>query len=91
MGFISRIRDLFGSTEQGASSTFPSEEYRGFLIDPEPMREGEGFRVSGWIRQGEREHRFIRADLLPTEESCAQETLRKARVLIDQQGDRLFG
>lgn len=54
------------------------------------MPEGDQYRVQGWISVGERQHRFIRADLLPTREACAVETLRKARLLIDQQGMALF-
>jgi hypothetical protein len=38
-----------------------------------------------------REHRFIRADRFPSREDAIEVTLRKARQLIDEQGERIFG
>ena len=38
-----------------------------------------------------RTHDFIRADLMPSEEQAAEFAARKARQIIDEQGDRVFG
>ena len=91
MGIGTFLRSLFSRQAQSPTAeALPGECYQGFEIVPDPMPEGDQYRVQGWISVGERQHRFIRADLLPTREACAVETLRKARLLIDQQGMALF-
>ncbi|MCB1620212.1 MAG: hypothetical protein KDI44_05655 [Thiothrix sp.] len=89
MSLFSSLKALFsgGDTPSGphAAATYKDHE-----IIATPQREGSQYRVSGLIRKGEREHHFIRADLLGSAEECAQETLRKARLTIDQLGDDLF-
>jgi hypothetical protein len=36
-------------------------------------------------------HRFVRADRFPDEAQAAEFTLAKARQIVDQSGERLFG
>jgi len=91
MGLFSKFKSLFNAEESSASEPLPSLDYKGFSITPEPQSEGGQFRVSGWISKGEETHHFIRADVLSDQQSCADEMLRKARLLIDQQGDGIFG
>lgn len=97
MSLINKLCSLFSSSsssknpEPQAPEAFPSEEYQGFKITPAPIPEEMGFRINGTIEKEGKSHLFIRADLLPTAESCASEMVRKARQMIDQQGDRLFG
>lgn len=92
MGLIDYLKSLFVAA--GSADPVPPVEstvnYKGFEIRAEPMAEGGEFRIQGWISQGDQVHHFIRADLLPSHETCVAETLRKARVLIDQQGSKLF-
>ncbi|MEP1518266.1 MAG: HlyU family transcriptional regulator, partial [Nitratireductor sp.] len=38
-----------------------------------------------------KEHRLIRADRFAAEEDAVAVSLRKAKQMIDEQGDRLFG
>nr|WP_320134809.1 HlyU family transcriptional regulator [uncultured Amphritea sp.] len=92
MSLFSTIKSLFGSAEQKPEvpQELPSEEYQGFTITPAPVHEDGGYRVNGLITKGEQSHRFIRADMLPSSESCATEVIRKAKQMIDQQGDGLF-
>lgn len=90
MGLLTFLKSLVSSIENDPSPPLPMEEYKGFEITPDPLPENGQYRVRGDIRQGEQRHTFIRADQLPTRELCAKETLRKARVLIDQQGSALF-
>ena len=40
---------------------------------------------------GRREHMLIRADMFTTSDDAAGAFMRKARLLIDQQGEDLFG
>lgn len=70
------------------------EVYEGFTIRPEPIAESEGFRVAARIemeRDGEiREHHMIRADLCRDSATAVSLALRKAKAMIDQQGERIF-
>lgn len=81
---------LFGGTPKAASET-----YKGFTITPTPIRDGENFRISARIEKevdGEvRTHTLIRADTLDDPERAVLASAGKARQLIDEQGDRLFG
>ena len=89
MSFFSSLKALFNSNEAKASA-YPSEEYKGYTITPTPQREASQYRVCGLINKGEQEHLFFRADLLGSAEECANETLRKAKITIDQLGDSIF-
>jgi len=93
MGIGSLFRSLFAARQPLADEgvPLPAEHYKGFEISADPLPDGDQFRVRGWIRRQGQSHLFIRADLLPTRELCALEVQRKARVLIDQQGEELFG
>lgn len=90
---------LFGSLFKSGGPKAPEgpvaqEDYKGFLILAEPRQVGGQWQIAGRIlkeKDGEaREHVFIRADQLPTREEAAEFMLRKARSMIDQQGDGLF-
>lgn len=93
MSLFSSIKSMFSSADSGSKEpeTLPSEEYQGFTITPAPICEEGGYRVNGLISKGEQSHRFIRADMLSSSDSCAQEMVRKAKQMIDQQGDNIFG
>lgn len=93
------LKSLFSwfspSKESTSDAGLSSEiEYKGFIIIATPAAEGAQFRINGVIRlsktEEEQEHLFIRADVLPTPELCIQETFRKAKLMIDQQGDNIF-
>lgn len=68
-------------------------EYKGYRITPTPISEGGQFRVSGIIeKEGDpdKKHTFIRSDLVAGKDAACEFTLVKARLIIDQMGDRLF-
>lgn len=90
MGLIAFLKALFAGNTTTAAQPLVAVEYQGFEIRPEPLPEDGQFRVQGWISREGQTHHFIRADILPSRDLCVQETLRKARVLIDQQGSGLF-
>lgn len=90
MGLLSGFKSLF-SAGAPAVDTSKVEEYKGFEIIPMPLKEGGQYRLNGIIRKGDKEHTLIRADMLGSTDECSKEVLRKARLLIDQMGDRLFG
>jgi hypothetical protein len=70
------------------------EEYKGFRVAATPAPEGGQFRVCGKIEKGEgdalQSHTFFRADLIPTKEEAETFSLMKAKLMVDQLGDRVF-
>lgn len=69
--------------------------YNGYLIRPTPYARGGGYQTCGVITKelgGEaKEHRFVRAETHPSRSEAVEFSIAKARQLIDEQGDRLFG
>ena len=89
-------KKLFGGgNAQKGGKPAAEATYQGYSITATPMPEGGQYRLCGLITKtidGEvKEHKLIRADVFPSLEETAQATIRKARHLIDEQGDSLFG
>ena len=91
------FRQLFGGSDTPPSvvrSEGEAFEYKGYRIQPSPIKEDSGWRVAGFISQeveGEtRTHELIRADVFPGEAEALDITAGKARRLIDEQGERIF-
>jgi hypothetical protein len=92
---MSFLRKLFGG---GQSSTAPAAEtaveHKGYAIFAAPMSEGGQFRVAGRIEKevggGLKTHKFIRADLFTDRDEAVAATIRKAQLIIDQNGDGMF-
>ena len=93
---MSLFSKLFGgkSGDGNKSKTVP-EDYKGFVIFPEPTPDQGGFRIGALIEKeigGElKSHRMIRADTVPTEDDAKRISLLKAQAFIDQMGDGVFG
>lgn len=93
---MSFLKRLFGGGAKTPLQPAPSltETHAGFAIQATPYQDGSQWRLCGVVTKeidGEkREHRFIRADLFVTCEEAEAATLRKARQLIDQEGERIF-
>ncbi len=93
---MSWLSKLFGG---GASDTAApqsaSEVYKEFRIVPQPIRESGGHRIAARIEKqigGEtRAHELVRADVISDYDQAVEASLAKARQIIDEQGDRLFG
>ena len=89
---MSLLSKLFGG---GKPAEPEAEVYNGFRIFPEPIRDGGQFRIGARIEKdydGEtKTHQLIRADSVSDPEEAKAFSLRKAKQLIDEQGDRLFG
>ena len=92
MSILSR---LFGGGGGKAAPEAEPETHQGFRIYPDPMKEGSRWRVAARIEKevgGEtRTHRLIRADVLDDREAAVAASLGKARQVIDEQGERIFG
>ncbi len=91
---MSFLKKLFGGGGAQKPVAIEQVEYKGCQIESVPMNEGGQFRVSAMIRKeidGEvKEHRLIRADQCATLDEATEISMRKARQMIDEQGDRIF-
>ena len=87
------LRGLLGGGE-AAGAQHEVVEYEGYRIEPTPEKRESGWSTCGVISRevgGElRTHRFIRADTSSTVDGAVELIVRKARQLIDEQGERLF-
>lgn len=92
---MSLLSRLFGGGGGPAKPRHAVETYKDFTITPDPMREGSRFRIRAHVAKdigGEtKSHTLIRADTLEDEQSAVTASVGKARQLIDEQGERLFG
>lgn len=93
MSLLSRLFGSKGSGDGGAQAA-PSEEHDGYRITPEPIPDGGKWRIGARIERevdgAARSHTMIRADTLDSYEAAVEASLAKARMLVDQQGDRIF-
>ncbi|SHK96318.1 hypothetical protein SAMN05444414_10363 [Roseovarius marisflavi] len=88
---------LFGGGGSGNSNARPepeAETYKGFLIFPEPQPGEGGYRVGARIEKeiaGEvKVHQLLRADAILNIDDAAAFSVRKAKQVIDEQGERIF-
>jgi hypothetical protein len=94
---MSFLKSLFGSNTKEKAAPAPAREieHAGFLIQATPFKEGGQFQTCGIVAKDiggiRKEHRFIRADRFATVDEAVDFSLSKARQIIDEQGDRLFG
>ncbi len=90
---MSLFSKLFGGG--GTPKTPEPEEYEGFRILVEPIKESSGYRLAARIEKeigGEvKRHQIIRADVFTSQDEARQFSLAKAKQMIDQLGDGLFG
>ncbi len=84
-----------GKTDEDSAGGAAAEDYKDFRIFPEPIREGQVYRVAARIEKTidgvEKVHQLIRADTMASLDEAVAASVNKARQMIDEQGDRLFG
>lgn len=84
-----------GSGETAQEAAFEAVEYSGYRIRPAPYAAGSGYQTAGVIEkdfpEGVKEHRFVRAETHPSRDDAVAFSISKAKQIIDQQGDRIFG
>lgn len=87
-------KKLFGGGTVQEEAAADPVEHKGFLIRPTPFIEDGQHQTCGIITKeidgATKEHRFIRADRFASRDDAVEVTLRKARQLIDEQGERIF-
>ena len=93
IGFLKKL--FSGGGGPASAPAAAPREYKGYTIVATPQRDSAGWRVMGIISKevdGERRnHTFIRADTSSDLDGSVDLTVRKAKQLIDEQGERIFG
>ncbi len=83
-----------GDGQTAGQASGPAVEYKGYTIRPASRREGSQWLTVGVISKelaGEvKDHQFVRADMHASKEDADACAVRKARQIIDEQGDKLF-
>lgn len=92
---MSLLRKLFGGGRGSAKSPAgPVESHNGFTIYAEPVKDGGTWRIGARIEKdigGElKSHFMMRADALQSHDEACVASVNKARMFIDQQGERIF-
>jgi hypothetical protein len=90
---MSLLSRLFGGKPRADApeAATEAEDYKGFRITPKPIREGGQHRVAARIEKDGRVHDLVRADTMASLEDATAISRAKAKQMIDEQGDRLFG
>lgn len=94
---MSLFKRLFGGggKETPPAPAAPPESYKGFDIFAEPRREGDQYRVAARIEKdvdGTRKvHHLVRADTMAGFDDACTASVNKAKQMINEQGERLFG
>jgi len=90
---MSLLSRLFGGSATPKPELKP-EIYKDFRIFADPAKEGSRFRITARIEKeiagALKSHTMIRADTFESAELAQEMTLRKAKLLIDERGDKLF-
>ncbi len=92
---MSFFKKLFGGGTAATAPAAEPQDYKGFTIRPTPFQEGGQYQTCGVISKEIdgtlKEHKLIRADRFPSLDDATETTIRKARQVIDEQGERIFG
>ena len=95
-GFKQFLNDLLPGREKAKAARKSAEpvEYKGYTIQPAPRRQGTQWLTAGIIKKqgpdGEMETEFVRSDTFGSLENANECAIAKARLIIDQRGDKLF-
>jgi hypothetical protein len=93
MSFLKKLFGI-GASEPKPGPVHEAVEYKGYVIRPEPFEQQSQFQTAGRITKDldgtERVHTFVRADKHGSLEDAVAFSVTKAKLIIDQQGDRIF-
>jgi hypothetical protein len=84
MTILSALKSLFAPLPEGAI------RYKGFTIAATPEGDGGRYRISGSIRKRDRQQSCTLVDQVAAKEYCVQLAHHKAKLFIDQKGDKIF-
>ncbi len=79
-----------GEGSGGVAKALKSLEYKGYLIEAVPFKDGGQWQLAGRISKDGKEHKFVRADKFSDVNDAAEIALSKGQLIVDQSGDRMF-
>jgi hypothetical protein len=81
------------SSSEGTADTGPVKtlEYKGYVIDAVPYKDGGQWQLAGRISKDGKEYKFVRADKFTSKDEAADIAISKGQLIIDQSGDSMFG
>ncbi len=93
---MSLLKRLFGLEKAPAEAKdAPALEIGGHLVTATPYLEAGQWQLCGVISKEidgvRKEHRFIRADRFADRETAIEMVFVKARTIVEQSGDRIYG
>lgn len=91
MAFWSKWFSSAPATASGDSKPAKSLEYKGYLIEALPYKDGGQWQLAGRISRDGKEHKFVRADKFSDRDEAADIAISKGQLIVDQSGDRIFG
>jgi hypothetical protein len=95
MSFLKKLFGGGGGAAKPDLSPAATEVHEGFTIHAMPYQENGQWQMCGVIEKdigGEvKSHRFVRADRFSSRDEAVPFTMIKARQIIDQMGDKIFG
>ena len=95
MEFFNKLAQIFSSDER-SKNTYPSVDYKGYIITPQPESDKGQFRLAALIEKTFaddeliKQHYLIRSDTFASAEQAAEFSISKGKQLIDQVGDDMF-
>jgi hypothetical protein len=93
-GFLRKLVGGSGDGNAPAEAVGAAVEYNGYSITPTPQKQGGQWLTVGVVSkqfpEGEKQHRFIRAETHPSREDAESFAIVKGKQIINEQGDRLF-
>jgi hypothetical protein len=80
----------FGGGAAEQSKPLKTLEYKGYIIEAVPYKDGGMWQLAGVVRKDGKEHRFVRADKFNSSEEAADIAISKGQLIVDQSGDSMF-
>lgn len=80
----------FSAAPAGVDTPVKSLEYKGYVIEARPFKDGGQWQLAGRITKDGKEHKFIRADKFTDKDECAEIAISKGQLIVDQSGERMF-
>ena len=80
----------FSSSSETQAASDKILEYNGFMIEARPYKDGGQWQLAGRISKNGKVHDFVRADKFTSKDEAVDIALSKARLIVDQSGDRMF-
>jgi hypothetical protein len=80
----------FSSGASDTAKAVQSLDYKGYLIEAKPYKDGGQWQLAGTITKDGKTHNFVRADKFTDRDECAAIAIAKGQLIVDQSGARMF-